>query len=123
MLWEQGYDSTPGAVIGFEAASMSVLESESEASVVVKRTGNLDSEVSVQYSTAPWNGGLSGQDYTDVSGTLTFPAGRLAHTIRVPILNDDEREPTQGLEITLSNPSSGAVLGLSNSVIRILDND
>jgi len=113
----------PPSFLGFEASSLSVFESESEGSVEVRRTGNMDSAVSVQYSVTPWNGGVSGQDYTDVSGTLSFPAGRFSHFIRVPILNDDQAEPLEGLQIILSDPSNGATLGVSTSIVRIIDND
>ena len=111
------------AVVGFATSSLSVPEFEPEARVEVRRTGNLSNIVSVQYSSAPWNGGVSGQDYTDVSGTLTFPAGKAFDFIRVPILNDGEPEPIEGFQITLSNPSVGARLGLSLSTVRIIDND
>lgn len=72
------------ALIGFATSSLSVPEFEPEARVQVRQTGNLDATVSVDYSAAPWNGAISGQDYTAVSGTLTFPAGKASDFIRVP---------------------------------------
>lgn len=111
------------AFVGFTTTSLSIPEFEPEARVEVRRTGNLDTTVSVDYSATPWSGAISGQDYTDVSGTLTFPAGKASDFIRVPILNDGEPEPIQGVQITLSNPSVGAGIGLSSTTVRIIDND
>jgi hypothetical protein len=111
------------AILGFATNSISISESASEASLEVRRRGNLGNTVSVQYSSAPWNGAISGQDYTDVSGTLIFAAGEDSHFIQVPILNGTAPEPLEGVQITLSNPSDGATLGLSSSVIKIIDND
>jgi Calx-beta domain-containing protein len=111
------------AFVGFTTSGLSIPEFEPEAWVEVRRTGNLDTTVSVDYSAVPWNGAISGEDYTDVSGTLTFPAGKGSDFIRLPILNDGEPEPIQGVQITLSNPSVGVQIGLSSSLVRVIDND
>lgn len=113
----------PPASIGFATSSVSIPEFESEAKVEVRRGGNLEIQVSVDYSTVSWNGAVSGQDYTEVSGTLRFLAGQKSEFIRVPILNDGEPEPLQGVQIILSNPSAGVTMGLTSSIVRIIDND
>jgi len=116
-------ENLPPAFVGFAASTLSVPEFEPEARVEVQRTGNLTTTVSVQYSAAPWGGAIIGQDYADVSGTLTFEPGETSDFIRVPILNDGEPEAMQGVQLTLSNPSGGAELGRTSAITYIIDND
>jgi hypothetical protein len=111
------------AIVGFTISNVSIPEFESEAKLEVKRTGNLNSVVSVYYSAAPSNGAIVREDYSDVSGVLTFAAGQQSEFIRVPILNDGDPEPTQGVRITLSNPSVGAQLATVSCLVQIIDND
>ena len=59
--------------------------------------------VTVQYATA--NGtATAGSDYTAISGTLTFTAGQLTHTITVPVLGDTVVEPNETFVVNLSDP-------------------
>jgi hypothetical protein len=111
------------AIVGFAISGVSISEFDSEARIEVRRSGNLSNIVSVQYSTTPWNGGISGEDYTDVNGTLTFAAGQQSDFVRVPILNDGKPEPVEGVQVTLSNPSVGAQLGRVSCVVQLIDND
>lgn len=53
----------------------------------------------------------NGLDYVGTNGTLHFAQGEMAKRIMVPILNDEVPEPDKQFEVTLSNPSGGAVLG------------
>ena len=123
LLWEKTYSGTAPPLVGIATSVLSVPEFGSEARVEVRRTGNLETTVTIRYSAAPWNGAISGQDYTDVSGILTFPPGKESDFIRVPILNDTVPEPLEGVQITLSNPSVGVALGLSSTIVKIIDND
>ncbi|HUS34626.1 MAG TPA: PQQ-binding-like beta-propeller repeat protein [Verrucomicrobiae bacterium] len=115
--------SDPPAVVGFTVSGVSIPEFELEAKLEVKRTGNLNSTVTVQYSATPTGGSIPDEDYVDVSGVLTFAAGQVSQFIHVPIVNDGEPELTQGVRITLSNPSAGAQLGIVSCLVQIIDND
>ena len=64
--------------------------------------------VSVDYATADGTA-KAGEDYTAVSGTLTFAAGETEKTVHVPILDDDVDEGREEFEMRLSN-ESGAYL-------------
>ena len=66
-------------------------------------------EVTVAYATADATA-VEGQDYTAVSGTLTFEVGTTTHTISVPATADGVAEPAETLTLTLSD-AQGAVLG------------
>lgn len=74
--------------------------------VTVATTGSapLDEPVTVAYTTT---GGTArpGEDYTPVSGTLTFPAGTASgtsRTVRVPTLKDRSAEPAETIPLKLT---------------------
>ena len=68
-------------------------------------------QVSVNYATS--NGSaIAGQDYTAVSGTLTFAPGQNDVIISVPILANSNRPTTfSTVNLVLSQPAGGATLG------------
>ena len=64
--------------------------------------------LTVDYATA--NGSATaGDDYTAVSGTLTFQAGETSKTIEVTVLDDAHDEGEETMTLTLSNASRGRV--------------
>ncbi len=79
------------------------------------------SEVSVDYATSDGTA-HAGADYTATSGTLTIPARTTAASIDVPIL-DDAHDDDETLTLTLSNPSSGAVLNDATATGTIDNNN
>ena len=64
------------------------------------------STVTVDYATSDGSA-TAGQDYTSVSGTLTFNAGETAKTVSAPVLDDAHDDGGETLTLTLSNPSGG----------------
>ncbi len=66
------------------------------------------SAVSVDYATADGSA-KAGEDYTAVSGTLSFAAGETEKTVHVPVLDDDVDEGSEKFQLRLSN-ESGAYL-------------
>ncbi len=72
--------------------------------------------VTVNYTTV--NGSAkAGTDYTQESGTLTFPAGETAQNIAVPI--KDHSGATRSFSVTLSSPSSNATIATGTDTITI----
>jgi hypothetical protein len=101
--------------------SQSVAENEGSVDVQVTRTFDLSIPTTVSYSTAN-STATSGQDYTAVSGTLSFAAGEVSKTVTIPILDDTLNEENETFRLTFSNPSSGTIID-SSPTITILDND
>jgi hypothetical protein len=62
--------------------------------------------IEVSYTTVDGTA-LAGQDYTTVSGTLTFLAGETTQTIAVPILNDTDLEGPETFTLELTGIVSG----------------
>jgi hypothetical protein len=93
------------------------------ASITVTRTVNPNTSVTVNYSTSDGTA-QAGPDYTAASGTLTFAPGEVSKTFFVPTRLDSLDEPDETVNLTLSNPSSNAVLGAqSTAVLSIIDGD
>jgi len=64
--------------------------------------------VEVDYASS--NGSAnSGSDYTQVSGTLSFPTGIASRVIRVPVVTDRVVEGHETLTMTLSQPSNASI--------------
>ena len=62
-----------------------------------------------------------GADVTDTDGTVTVPAGAWEAVFEVPVVDDDDEEPTETVELALT--SSTDELGASTTTGRVLDGD
>ncbi|OJW61546.1 MAG: hypothetical protein BGO57_12645 [Sphingomonadales bacterium 63-6] len=83
------------------------------------------SALSVTVSYTITNGSASAADYTGgITGTVAFPAGTSASkTIAIPTVDDGTAEGDETLQVTLSNPTGGAVIGTASAIGTIEDND
>ena len=84
-------------------------------------------EITVDYATSDGTA-AAGSDYTDTSGTLTFPANSVAsQTIRVPVTDDAEDESEEEtFTLTLSEAMHATLAGGDNTLAvtgTITDND
>jgi hypothetical protein len=105
------------------SATYTANENTNSVVVTVNRTGGTLGGVTVNYATADGTA-TAGQDYTAASGTLTFASGEMSKQISIPILEDIFAEPSETVNIALSNPSSGAgLISPSSAVLTINDND
>src|SRR5207237_12542 len=106
---------TSNSVVQFSLTNYFVAENVAggQAVISVTRSGPATNVASVNYSTSPGSA-MSGMDYTDVFGTLTFSFGETNKTFNVPINDDLLVESDETLNLSLSNPS-GATLGFPSS--------
>lgn len=109
--------------VQFSASNYSAGEGSNNATITVTRTGDTSGTVTVDFATSD----LVAQqrtDYTITAGTLTFTPGQTGKTFDVLIVDDLYVEGSETLNLTLSNPNGGAVLGSpSTAVLTIVDND
>ena len=100
------------------AGTASTSEAQGTVGLVVTRSGNLSSPVTVSYGTA--NGtAVAGSDYTQASGTLTFAANETSKTITVQILSDAVQEGAETFQVQLTNPSTGATITNNIATVTI----
>ena len=77
--------------------------------------------VTVGYASAD-STASEGEDYTRVSGTLTFVAGATAQTVAVPVIDDDAAEGGESFIVTLFDPRN-AILASATATGYIADDD
>lgn len=112
-----------GGVISFSATNYTVTEVGPVATIMVARTGGTASGVTVDFTTGD-DTATAGADYTMVFSNLTFAAGELRKTIKIPVHNDQRDEENEKFRVQLSNPTGGASLGVrSSATVTITDND
>ena len=113
----------PG-ILSFAQSSYTINENNvAELIITIDRTGGANGEVSAVVNltdgtaTAP-------DDYDNSPITVTFANGETTKTFTIPIVDDSIFENTENLNLTLSNPTSGATLGTQNTAtLNIIDND
>ena len=116
-------------VFQFFAANFNTFEGDSSplgpgsAIVTVTRSGDTNAIASVEFATTDGSA-LQRTDFTSASGTLTFAAGETSKLFVVIVTDDKYSEAPETVNLTLSSPSSGAILGSpTTSTLTINDND
>lgn len=116
----------------FSAANFSVNEDGTPiASITINRTNGDSGIVSAKVLL---NGGsavggnlplVAPKDYDNSFITVTWADGDTTpKTVNIPIFNDTEVEGNETANLTLSDPTNGAIIGLQNTaVLTIIDND
>ncbi|MFB2896140.1 beta strand repeat-containing protein [Aerosakkonemataceae cyanobacterium BLCC-F50] len=124
-------EAFPGT-LEFSAANFSVNEDGTPiASITINRTNGDSGIVSVKVLV---NGGsavggspplAAPKDYDNSFITVTWADGDTTpKTVNIPIFNDTEVEGNETVNLTLSDPTNGAIIGLQNTaVLTIIDND
>ncbi|MDH5517697.1 MAG: S8 family serine peptidase [Gammaproteobacteria bacterium] len=112
----------PGS-LSFSAATYTVSESGTSATITVSRTGGADNAIAVNYATT--NGtAIAGSDYTSASGTLNWAnADSADKTFTVAITDDGAYELDETIALSLSGATNGASLGTSSATLTITAND
>ncbi|MDT4966986.1 MAG: hypothetical protein QOJ64_1723 [Acidobacteriota bacterium] len=117
-----GVVNGPG-VLQFNTNSIQKLENSGSFTINVIRTGGSAGTVTAHYATASGTA-TAGQDFTDISGTLTFLDGEASKAITIPIVDDATPEGDETFNISLNNPAGGATLGgITQAQLIIQDNE
>jgi hypothetical protein len=102
--------------------NLTVGEADGFAEFVVRLNAPSTAAVSVSYSNS--NGtAANGSDYIAVSGALIFAPGEMVKTVRVPIIDDTVVEGKENFFFNLYNPTGGAVIGNTEALATIIDNN
>ncbi|MEI6351503.1 MAG: Calx-beta domain-containing protein [Verrucomicrobiota bacterium] len=117
-------DAEVGNRVQFRQSAYNVLKTDPQAVVVVQRDayGNPNATGAVEYNILGINS-TNGVDFRGASGLLLFGPGELSKEISIPIINNPYyvTEP-KTFRVTLTNPSSGTVLGTpAIAIVTITD--
>jgi hypothetical protein len=110
-----------GLVINNVTAAEGNTGATTNATFTVTRSGVTTGTTTVDFANADGTA-LAGQDYTSVSGTLTFAAGVTTQTIVVPVRGDLLDEANETYFVNLSN-AVGATITDNQGLGTINDND
>jgi uncharacterized repeat protein (TIGR01451 family)/uncharacterized delta-60 repeat protein len=115
-------ETAPGQFV-YAATNFYVAENAGSALVTVIRTNGHSGIVQVNFATS--NGSaLAGTDYVPTNGVLTFPDGVTVASFTVPIIDNTVVQNPRSFNVTLSNPTGGAIIGsVATELVTILDND
>jgi hypothetical protein len=106
----------PGA-IAFSSNNYSINENGTPVTqVTLIRTNGSDGEVSV-ILTPSGGTATAGSDYNNSPITVTFADGETSKNVTIPINNDTVFEPAETINLTLSNTTNGATLGIQTTAI------
>ncbi|MGH3370962.1 MAG: Calx-beta domain-containing protein, partial [Nocardioidaceae bacterium] len=112
-----------GGVVQFSGPEFTATETAGTATITVQRTGDITSAVAVDFATSDGTA-TAGADYLATSGTLTFAPGQTTAVFTVTILNDGVGDGDETVNLTLTNPVDGAVLGgRSTAILRLVDDE
>ena len=112
----------PGT-LRFERNNNQVREGDGLALATVVRRGGSDGVVTVDFETED-SSAVADEDYTAVSGTLTWEDGQQgARVIEIPVLDDGDSEGLENFGVLLSNPTGDAEITRGSLEIRILPSD
>ncbi|HBE21115.1 MAG TPA: hypothetical protein DDW51_26845, partial [Cyanobacteria bacterium UBA11367] len=108
-------NQTPVTTLEFSSPQFSLNEDGTPvAAVTVTRSGVSNGAVSatinLQNGTAE-----SPSDYTNTPIIVNFADGETSKTVAIPIINDAIIEPDETVQLTLTNPTGGAIIGQQNS--------
>ena len=116
-------DDEPATTLHFATTAGAVIEGGG-ALVTVQRSGPAASPVTVDYATSDGTAFLADGDYSPRSGTLRFAPNVRLLTFMVATTADRRDEANEDVNLTLSNPTGGAVLGTQSAAkLTIVDND
>lgn len=89
--------------------------------VTVVRSGGLEGPASATINLTDGTA-IAPDDYNNTPITVNFADGQTSQVITVPVVNDGITEPTETVNLSLVNPSPGAVIGpQGNAVLNIVD--
>jgi flagellar basal body rod protein FlgG len=108
--------------IQFAADSFEVQENAGEALITLVRSGDLNTAVTVEFTTADGSA-TAGDDYATTTQTVEFAEGETTNSVTVAISNDDWAETDETVNLKLSHPTGGAVLGNRDTATLTIRDD
>jgi hypothetical protein len=107
--------------VAFSSPAFTVDERAGAATITATLSSTSTQTITVDYATS--NGSaIAGNDYTPVSGTLTFEPGTSAVTFTIPIRADAVLEPDETVQLSLNNPDGGVLGSRATAILTIVNN-
>ncbi|MFM6322274.1 MAG: LamG-like jellyroll fold domain-containing protein, partial [Microcystis panniformis] len=120
--WTEGFFGS--SVLSLSQPEYSIRENgAASVQVTVIRTGGFSGEVSATLNLSGGTATLS-QDYSQSAVTVNFASGETQKIVTIPLIDDLDIEGDKTVNLSLSNPTNGAIIGeQSTAILTIKDND
>nr|NCR56027.1 hypothetical protein [Microcystis aeruginosa L211-07] len=120
--WTEGFFGS--SVLSLSQPEYSIRENgAASVQVTVIRTGGFSGEVSATLNLSGGTATLS-QDYSQSAVTVNFASGETQKIVTIPLIDDLDIEGDETVNLSLSNPTNGAIIGeQSTAILTIKDND
>jgi subtilase family serine protease len=113
----------PKGTFSFSNSSFTIKEDGTAvAAVTINRTNSTSGAASVVVNLSD-SSATSPADYTNSPITVNFADGESSRVVTIPIVNDQIIESTEYLNLSLSNPSTGANLGSQTTATLLIEDD
>lgn len=117
-------DDDEAPVVRFRRPTYQVNESQGVINVEVELSSGSGFPVLVDYTMAAGTAGTPADFIGNpASGKLSFAPGETVKTFSIVIVDDANQEPTETINVSLSNPSNATLDFFDKAVVEILDND
>ncbi|MBD2138145.1 hypothetical protein H6F32_11215 [Anabaena sp. FACHB-1237] len=112
------------STISFSSSDYQVLEDGSAiSSVTLTRSGSVIGETSVTLTLTDGTA-VAGDDYDGTPIVVNFADGQTTATVAIPIIDNTVYQGDKTINLALSNPTDGAILGSQiTSILTIVEND
>ena len=110
---------TAPAQLAFAAGSETVDEDAGDVMIQIVRSGGDSGAVSVDVATSGGTA-VAGVNYTPVNQVLSFAAGQDSQTITIPVRDVGAMTSDLSVNVVLSSPSAGAMLGTPSSMTLMI---
>ncbi len=112
--------------VAFESQRYSAIEPIAGAApllqpIVIRRTGGTTGSFTVGYQTSAIGTATANQDYTPISGTVTFADGDMTQTIELPILSDTDPEDVETVNVVLTNLNGQNLVSFGGNTLTAVD--
>ena len=95
----------------------------SRALLTVQLSEPVKQTVSVQYASSPTGTATANEDYTPVSGILTFAPGEISKTIAIDLQGDTQLEKDESFRVQLTRPQNAQLDTTAGSASVVISND
>ncbi|HLP36604.1 choice-of-anchor J domain-containing protein [Lacibacter sp.] len=114
--------STPGTTVSV-AAGLNAAEPATSGTFTISSSSPAPAGgITVNYTLA--GTATVDADYSNTqAGTVIIAAGTSSATVTLPVLNDNEVEPTETIQLTITNVSGSATINTAVAAINLIDDD
>lgn len=117
-------DSRVDLIAVFSAAQPALVPEGASLTFTVQRTGYLGAVSLIDWNLVPAEGYTNGMgDFAQPSGTLKFGIGQSSLTFSVSVNADNVSELDELFRLSLTSTSSGTTVGVSESYLKVVNDD